>query len=220
MRLRAHVEGDVMLARLPRVRLQHHTARGGDVTIVLRSGCRVWQGLDIEITPGADSTLEIGPQVTVEPGVAIKLRGGRLSIGARTHVREGVLLKAAGDLAIGAGCIVSYGAIVHCSRAVEIGDLVALGERTTVTDSGHDTDGSDVPWPEQPIGPRPVRIGRNSMTFANAVVMRGVSLGANCQVGAGSVVTKGEFPNGSVLAGAPARVIRSAAPAPGGPAAG
>lgn len=52
----------------------------------------------------------------------------------------------------------------------------------------------------------PVKIGDNVFVGAGAIIMPGVTLGNNVIVGAGSVVTK-SFPNDSVIAGNPARMI-------------
>jgi acetyltransferase-like isoleucine patch superfamily enzyme len=51
-------------------------------------------------------------------------------------------------------------------------------------------------------------IGDNCFIGAQAIVMPGVRIGANCIVGAGAVVTR-DAPAGSVLAGNPARILRS-----------
>jgi len=51
-------------------------------------------------------------------------------------------------------------------------------------------------------------IGDNCFIGARAIVMAGVRIGAGCIVGAGAVVTR-DAPAGSVLAGNPARILRS-----------
>ena len=52
-----------------------------------------------------------------------------------------------------------------------------------------------------------VNIGNNVWIGGNAVICPGVTIGDNCVIGAGSVVTK-DIPAWSVAAGNPARVIR------------
>ena len=52
------------------------------------------------------------------------------------------------------------------------------------------------------------RIGRNCFIGAHSIVMPGVSIGDECIVASGSVVTK-DIPSHSMVAGNPAAVIRS-----------
>jgi carbonic anhydrase/acetyltransferase-like protein (isoleucine patch superfamily) len=52
-------------------------------------------------------------------------------------------------------------------------------------------------------------IGDESLIGIGAVVLNGVKIGKNCLVGAGSLVTEGkEFPDGSMIMGSPAKVVR------------
>lgn len=52
------------------------------------------------------------------------------------------------------------------------------------------------------------RIGKNCFIGARSIILPGVVIGDSCIVGAGSVVTK-NIDSGSVVAGNPARVIKS-----------
>ena len=52
-------------------------------------------------------------------------------------------------------------------------------------------------------------IGDNTLIGMGAIVLNGARIGANCLVGAGALVTEGkEFPDGSLIVGSPARVVR------------
>ena len=51
-------------------------------------------------------------------------------------------------------------------------------------------------------------IGKRCFIGANAIIMCGVTIGDNVIVGGGSVVTK-DVPSGCIVAGNPARIIRS-----------
>lgn len=55
---------------------------------------------------------------------------------------------------------------------------------------------------------RHTRIGKRCFIGARSIIMPGVSVGDNCIVGTGSVVTK-DVPAGSIVAGNPARIIRT-----------
>ena len=52
-------------------------------------------------------------------------------------------------------------------------------------------------------------IGDNSLIGMGAIVLNGARIGANSLVGAGALVTEGkEFPDGSLIVGSPAKVVR------------
>ena len=56
-------------------------------------------------------------------------------------------------------------------------------------------------------------IGDESLIGIGAVVLNGAKIGKNCLVGAGALVTEGkQFPDGSMIVGAPARVVRQLTP--------
>ena len=53
-------------------------------------------------------------------------------------------------------------------------------------------------------------IGDNSLIGMGACVLNGAKIGNNCLVGAGALVTQGkEFPDGSMIMGVPAKVVRA-----------
>lgn len=52
-------------------------------------------------------------------------------------------------------------------------------------------------------------IGDNSLVGIGSTILNGATIGRNCLVGAHSLVTEGKsFPDGSLILGAPARVVR------------
>ena len=55
---------------------------------------------------------------------------------------------------------------------------------------------------------RHTRIGENCFIGGRSLILPGVEIGDNCIVGAGSVVTR-SVPSGSIVAGNPAKVLRS-----------
>jgi len=53
-------------------------------------------------------------------------------------------------------------------------------------------------------------IGGNSLVGMGAIVLNGARIGRNCLLGAGALVTEGkEFPDNSLILGAPARAVRT-----------
>lgn len=56
-------------------------------------------------------------------------------------------------------------------------------------------------------------IGDGSLIGIGAVVLNGAKIGKGCLVGAGSLVTEGkEFPDGSMILGSPAKIVRQLTP--------
>ena len=56
-------------------------------------------------------------------------------------------------------------------------------------------------------------VGDGALIGIGAVVLNGAKIGKNCLVGAGALVTEGkEFPDGSMILGSPAKVVRELAP--------
>ena len=54
----------------------------------------------------------------------------------------------------------------------------------------------------------PIKVGNNCWFGANVSVMPGVTIGAGCVIAAGAVVTK-NMPDNSLIAGVPAKVIKT-----------
>ncbi len=56
-------------------------------------------------------------------------------------------------------------------------------------------------------------VGDGSLIGIGAVVLNGAKIGKSCLVGAGALVTEGkEFPDGSMIIGSPAKVVRQLTP--------
>lgn len=110
---------------------------------------------------------------------------------------------------IGSGCAIGRGSHVVAHRSVDIGDHVYTGPYVYITDQNHTYANAEIPvglqWPVDD----PVDIGSGSWLGANAVILPGVRLGRNCVVAAGTVVRPGTYPDHSVIAGIPGKVVRS-----------
>ena len=179
----------------------------GDATLHLRigRGVSLGRGLHVDVWARGTNRLELGDGVYFLHAARVQLRGGSVTLGAHTHVRDGAVLKSAGELRVGEDVTISFGDVLACSGRIEIGDRCGLGERVTVTDSDHTHDGSDDHYLRQPLRVTPVRLGRNVLVSANAVILRGAEIGDNAVVGAGAVVGRGEHPGGWLHTGVPAK---------------
>jgi acetyltransferase-like isoleucine patch superfamily enzyme len=93
-----------------------------------------------------------------------------------------------------------------CGR-IEIGSYNMFGPRVYITDSNH-TMLPGMYVTDCPMDVGTVVIGNGCWIGAHAVILKGVTLGDHCIVAAGAVVTR-SFPAGSVIAGVPARLLKT-----------
>jgi acetyltransferase-like isoleucine patch superfamily enzyme len=111
------------------------------------------------------------------------------------------------NVSIGRGCRINYGVFILAHNNVEIGSRVILSARCMLIDAGLDL-GHPGLVSEFAHSRMSVKIEDDVWVGAGAIILPGVTIGANSIVGAGSVVTK-DVPPGSVVAGNPARIIRA-----------
>jgi carbonic anhydrase/acetyltransferase-like protein (isoleucine patch superfamily) len=117
-----------------------------------------------------------------------------------------------GDVHLGEDANVWCGAVIrgdsdtiHIGRSTNIQDLAVLHADTGVPL----VLGDNVTVGHQAML-HGCTIGDGSLIGIQAVVLNGARIGRNCIVGAGSVVTENkEFPDGSLIIGSPARVVRT-----------
>ncbi|MBI1292301.1 acyltransferase [bacterium] len=101
----------------------------------------------------------------------------------------------------------SPGCYIQASNGIEIGDRTNLAPNVGLISANHDPEDNTRWLPAEPI-----RLGKDCWIGMNAVILPGVQLGDKTVVGAGAVVTK-SFPQGHcIIAGNPAREIRSLNP--------
>lgn len=104
---------------------------------------------------------------------------------------------------------------IGCINEVVIGNYVSIGERTYITDHFHgDSSYSQLLLPprHRPLFSKgKVVIEEYSTIGENCAIMPGVTIGGHSVIGANSVVTK-DVPPYSIVAGAPAKVLKIVEP--------
>lgn len=120
---------------------------------------------------------------------------GRVTLGEQVSVWFNAVLRGDSEqLSIGDGCNIQDGSVLHA----DTGFPLRLAENVTV---GHQ------------VMLHGCTVGENSLIGIGAVVLNGARIGKNCLVGAGALVTEGkEFPDGSLIVGSPAKVLRELSP--------
>ncbi|RSS56549.1 acyltransferase [Streptomyces sp. WAC01280] len=111
-------------------------------------------------------------------------------------------------LTLGDGVVLGRGSHVIADTTVTIGSDTYCGPYVYITSTNHSYDDPDEPIGRQWPRSEPVSIGPGCWLGTGAVILPGARIGRNVVVAAGAVV-RGEVPDHSVVAGAPARVVRS-----------
>lgn len=115
-------------------------------------------------------------------------------------------LQAGANLRVGDNVGMS-GCTICAAESVIIGDNCLIGANAFIADTDfHPVHAAGRSWRRDGVGTAPVAIGKNVFLGANALVLKGVTIGDNAVVGAGSVVTA-DVPANTVVAGSPARVV-------------
>ena len=116
--------------------------------------------------------------------------------------------QADGALYIGDYCLISPGVRISAAQSIHIGDNCMLAANVYISDS----DWHGIYNRIRPFRcTKPVVIESNVWLGERVIVNKGVTIGENSVVGAGSVVTK-SIPANSVAAGNPARIIKTINP--------
>ena len=143
-------------------------------------------------------------------GSLIKYKGKTPQVGERVFLAEGACL--VGEVSIGDDSSVFYNAVIRADLAE-----IKIGKRTNIQDNVciHVSTGVGVNiGDEVTVGHGAVLHGctieDNVLIGMGAILMDGAHIKKNCIVGAGALVTHGkEFPDGSLVMGAPAHVVRT-----------
>lgn len=145
------------------------------------------------------SILQIGDmRPEVAPGVFVADTArviGRVVLAARCSVWFGAVLRGDNEpIEFGEASNVQEAAVLHTDPGfpLRIGAGVTIGHQAMLHGCS---------------------VGDGSLIGIQAVVLNGASIGRDCLVGAGSLVPEGKsYPDGSLILGTPARVVRALRP--------
>lgn len=157
------------------------------------------------------NTLHIGNGSVISPQ-AILEQPENIYIGNNVQIKPGVVLRPeTGFIHIGNDVVINHYTVIHGKGGVEIGDWSIIAPHCGIFANNHQIDSFDLPITLQPnIGLGITLMGDNWLG-AGCIILDGVTLGKGSVVGAGAVVTK-SYPLGKVIAGNPAKILKSRFP--------
>lgn len=130
----------------------------------------------------------------------LRLWGAR--IGEGCHIYPRAVIWAPWNLECGRNACIADGAVIYNPQPVMLGEDSVVSQEAYLCGASHDYTQAAFPLISAPI-----RIGSRSWVAARVIVLMGVSIGNDCVIGAGSIVTK-DMPSMAVCAGNPCRVIK------------
>jgi acetyltransferase-like isoleucine patch superfamily enzyme len=195
----------VSLARMSILKTAYFSLKShGPVIVGRKSRLRLEKGSRIIIAKGG--LLTLGIKYNGSNGAFLEIKkGGTLRIEGRAHLMKGDSVEIARDatLTIGDDTFINENTNIICHSSVTIGSHCAIGWGNNILDSDlHYVIKDDI----KSAKVAPVIIGDHVWTGLNVVILKGVTIGNNSVVAAGSMVTK-DIPEHVLSAGSPARVI-------------
>ena len=152
----------------------------------------------------------------IHKSVKVRRSNGVVRVGHLSEIHDRVVLSAIGErdgeqarVSIGDYTSIWYGTVVSARHEITIGRHCAISWNCTIIDNDmHEIvyEGGLAPAQKNSA----VRIQDHVWIGASAIVLKGVTIGENSVVGAGAIVT-GDVPPNTLVAGAPAKAIRSIA---------
>ncbi|MBE6053019.1 MAG: 2,3,4,5-tetrahydropyridine-2,6-dicarboxylate N-acetyltransferase [Clostridium sartagoforme] len=108
--------------------------------------------------------------------------------------------------------VIMMGAVINIGAEIGEGTMIdmnaVLGARAKIGKRSHLGAGAVVAGVLEPPSKSPCEIGDDVLIGANAVILEGIKIGHGSVIAAGSIVTK-DVPSGVVVAGCPAKIIKS-----------
>lgn len=174
--------------------------------ILRASGVEVAEKVQIQgwpiVSMAKDSSIKIGARCVICSDSGINALGVNHPVVLRT-------LSPGAEIVIGEDTGLSGGSIC-AAKSVQIGAGCLIGANVTLADTDfHAVNPNNRRYNKNPaeIAVAPIVIEDNVFIGADVFVVKGVRIGRNSVIGAGSVVTR-DVPENAIAAGNPAKVIR------------
>ena len=145
---------------------------------------------------------------TIEIGNTFNVISHNSRVTANSVSAPSRLVSYGGIISIGDNVGVNGVSITARSKTIRIGNHVMIGPNCVIVDSDFHQLDPDKRCGFEPVTDADVTIKDNVWLGMNVIILKGVTIGENSVIGAGSVVTT-NIPSNVVAVGSPAKVVRS-----------
>ena len=189
------------------VRLRIKSAKG---LLLVGKKVRIFYPNNLQV--GYNTIIEDGAEINCLSQQEIKL-GNRVTIGKYAIIRPSNIYGGpiGEGLTMGDNSNIGPYNYIGCSGKITIGNNVMLAPRVSIYAENHVFDHPEILIRDQGVEKKEVIIEDDCWIAANSILLAGVTIGKGSVVAAGSVVTE-NVPPYSVVAGVPAKFIKSRKP--------
>ena len=129
-------------------------------------------------------------------------------VGENVFIGRNVSLKNCKDASFGSDVSIHEMCYIDAKGGLQIGSSVSVAHHTSILTFNHTWNEAKLPIKYNPLELKPVVIEDDVWVGCGVRIMPGVTIGQRSVIAAGAVVTK-DVPKGTLVAGVPARVIRT-----------
>jgi len=189
------------------MRLRIKSAKG---LLLVGKNVRIFYPKNLQV--GYNTIIEDGAEINCLSLQGIKL-GNRVTIGKYAIIRPSNIYGGpiGAGLTMGDNSNIGPYNYIGCSGKITIGNNVMLAPRVSIYAENHVFDHPEILIRDQGVEKKEVIIEDDCWIAANSIILAGVTIGQGSVVAAGSVVTE-NVPAYSVVAGVPAKFIKSRKP--------
>jgi len=108
------------------------------------------------------------------------------------------------NLELGDYSEIGMGTVISAVEKIKLSKYVGIGPYCAIYDNNH-----KMPWKlgDENLVTAPIEIGEGSWIGTHSVILKGVKIGKNVTIGAGSIVNN-SIPDNAIALGNPARIVR------------
>lgn len=157
---------------------------------------------------GEDSIILAGARLICAEMPPFLVPEGSIAIGRRSIIREGAILQSyGGSITIGDDCTINAYCVLQGNGGIEIGNSALIAAGAKIFSANHIFSDRDRLIRQQGEARKGVKIGSDVWIGAGSVILDGVRVGDGAVIAAGSVVTR-DVLEYAVVGGVPAKVIK------------
>ena len=188
--------------------------RGSFLKLKINSSGIVFCGRRVIVQHGYQ--LKAGRNLILEEGVHINaLSENGIKLGDNVTIAKYAILSCTGVIAnkgigiqMGSNSAIGAHSFLGGQGGIKIGNDVIIGPQVKMFSENHNYELPDLPIRKQRESRKGISIDDNCWIGGGAIILDGVSISKGCVIAAGSVVTK-SIPENSIVAGIPAKIIKS-----------